>query len=223
MNFLSHFYFDKDNPDSYVVLGTILPDLLKNANKEWIIHPEKNKLFFQKPEHVSLYKGYQRHLAVDRIFHNSDFFKNYQHQFKKILKEGMETSKVKPFFVGHIALELLLDHFLIMRKLVDIDLLYHQLNKVETKIVDEFLILNGITDTQQYDNFFNKFKTEQYLYSYLDLEKISYAIKRICMRIWLNPFSTEQEIALTNGLLHCKDELSKDFISIFDFVESQLN
>ena len=41
MNFLSHYYFDQYSADSYHILGTVLPDLLKNADKTIIIHPEK--------------------------------------------------------------------------------------------------------------------------------------------------------------------------------------
>jgi hypothetical protein len=43
------------------------------------------------------------------------------------------------------------------------------------------------------------------------------------MRIWLDPFTLEQENALTDSLMKCKNELAKEFISIFDLVESQLN
>jgi hypothetical protein len=223
MNFLSHYYFDSHNPNSYFVLGTILPDLIKNADKKWLIHPQKNEEKFTSLAHLSLFNGYQKHLAVDRIFHNSDFFKYYQNHFKKILKQAVGTSKVKPFFVGHIALELLLDHILITRKLVDVDLFYQQLNGIDHQIVNDFLSLNGITDTEKFHQFFIRFKTEQYLYHYLELEKISYAIKRICMRIWLDPLTLEQENALTDSLMQCKNELAKEFISIFDLVESQLN
>ena len=34
MNFLSHFYFDRNTTDPHQVIGMVLPDLLKNANKE---------------------------------------------------------------------------------------------------------------------------------------------------------------------------------------------
>lgn len=223
MNFLSHFYFDNSHKDSYHILGILLPDLIKNADKRWIIHPEKNQLFFTKPQHLALFSGYQKHLAVDRIFHNSVFFKHYQNQFKADLKQALGNSNVKLFFLSHITLELLLDHILISQNMVNVDVLYKHLCSIDDQILDEFLILNKIDDTIKFKQYFHRFKTEQYLYSYLELDKISYALKRICMRIWQNPFTPEQELALTNSLLKCRIELSKEFISIFDLIESELN
>ena len=42
MNFLSHFYFDRLNTDANVVMGVVLPDLIKNASKEANLYPQKN-------------------------------------------------------------------------------------------------------------------------------------------------------------------------------------
>ena len=157
------------------------------------------------------------------FFHNSVFFKHYQNQFKADLKQALGNSNVKLFFLSHITLELLLDHILISQNMVNVDVLYKHLCSIDDQILDEFLILNKIDDTIKFKQYFHRFKTEQYLYSYLELDKISYALKRICMRIWQNPFTPEQELALTNSLLKCRIELSKEFISIFDLIESELN
>ena len=58
MNFLSHFYFDRDTTDCYMVLGTVMPDLLKNADKNVIIHPEK--LVLTKGAVNSIIKGWKK-------------------------------------------------------------------------------------------------------------------------------------------------------------------
>ena len=61
----------------------------------------------------SIIAGWQKHLAVDRLFHSSDFFKMRSHQLKKALLPAIEGSPVKPFFLGHVALELILDNLLL--------------------------------------------------------------------------------------------------------------
>jgi hypothetical protein len=43
------------------------------------------------------------------------------------------------------------------------------------------------------------------------------------MRIWENPFTQEQEIALTKSLLNYKDGLSEEFIFIFETIDAQLD
>jgi hypothetical protein len=47
MNFLSHYYFDRADKDANVVMGTVLPDLIKNAAKEANLYPQKNEFLFK--------------------------------------------------------------------------------------------------------------------------------------------------------------------------------
>ena len=55
MNFLSHFYFEQQNPDSNMVMGTVLPDLVKNASKDWNFYPQKNEALFMTTHSIFLY------------------------------------------------------------------------------------------------------------------------------------------------------------------------
>ena len=88
MNFLSHFYFDRETDDCYHILGTVLPDLLKNADKTIILHPEK--LHHPNNDVNAIIKGWNKHLEVDRYFHSSDFFLTHSHQLKKKLLPAIE-------------------------------------------------------------------------------------------------------------------------------------
>jgi acyl carrier protein phosphodiesterase len=223
MNFLSHYYFDRKKDNPYEVLGMLLPDLLKNADKNWNPHPEKKEYLFENNHHQEILTGWRRHLAVDKFFHNSAFFIHHQHQIKLCLKDLLIGSPVKPFFLGHVSLELLLDSLLITERLIRIDSLYKALHQIEISVITSFLSLNGIDNPNPFFKFFDAFKKEEYLHSYAETEKISYALKRICMRIWDNPFTAEQEEALTKSLITYKDELSKDFIFIFEMIDARIN
>jgi len=222
MNFLSHYYFDKDNLNDYEVLGSILPDLLKNANKTWNIYPEKNEHLFQTQIQKYLLKGWKKHLLVDKIFHNTAFFFFHQHQLKVELKEVIKDSPVKPFFLGHIALELILDHLLIAENKVDVSKLYHYLKQTSDKDIESFLYLNGLTHTERFFSFFESFKREQYLNNYIETKNITYSLKRICMRLWNNPFTAHQEEEITKIIDQYISKLREEFILIFDEIESQL-
>jgi hypothetical protein len=222
MNFLSHYYFDREKENPYEVFGMVLPDLLKNANKDWNVHPEKHNLITNNCQ-SNILIGWKRHLEVDKIFHNSEFFKYHQHQIKLRFREVINGSAVKPFFLGHIGLELLLDSLLISEKLISIEKFYVQLAKIDEEEIKLFLRLNLITEQEKFFKFFNNFVEEKYLYSYADEGKIAYALKRICMRLWTNPFTDEQEIALTHCLVDYKKKLRDDFIIIFDQIDAQIN
>lgn len=222
MNFLSHFYFDRNTPNANIVLGTILPDLLKNANKSWNVHPEKHIELFQEKGLNTLLKGWKRHLQVDLLFHSSSFFNNKMQELKRLLIPILKDSPVRPSFLAHIGVELLLDHLLIQHQKITINSLYNSLENVKEDDLTRFLLSCNITDTPQFFKFFNSFKSSRYLLSYQKLENISYALQRICMRLWDHPFTEKHTLDLTSVLEFYKNQLEIDFMVIFDEIESRL-
>ncbi len=220
MNFLSHFYFDRDTDDCYFVLGTVLPDLLKNADKTIILHPEK--LHHSSSEINSIIKGWNKHLKVDRYFHSSGFFITHSHDLKKKLLPAMEGSPVKPFFLGHVALELVLDNLLITTEKITADGFYSHLDGCRIEIIDEFLTFAGLKDTVTFSKFYDGFKKSRYLHSYSETSEIAYALKRICMRIWHNPFSAKNEAKMNEILTVYREDLMGNFMDIFHEIEGKL-
>lgn len=221
MNFLSHFYFDRDTDNCYLILGTVLPDLLKNADKTIILHPEK--LHHPDKSVNSIITGWKKHLEVDRHFHSSDFFLTHSHQLKKLLAPAIEGSPVKPFFLGHIALELILDNLLLTTNKITVDGFYQHLEGCDTNVIAEFLTFAELANTSVFFKFYEGFKRSRYLYSYADTKEIAYALKRICMRVWSNPFTLAQEADMNGILTAYRSELEDNFMLIFDEIEGKLS
>lgn len=223
MNFLSHYYFERKNQDAYRVLGTVLPDLVKNAHKDWNFYPQKHEEdFLTDQKLISLLSGWKRHVAVDKLFHSSDFFYHHTTQLKQQLLLILEDSPVRPSFLAHIGVELLLDHLLVVNGKIDINLFYKHLNEVDDAKLTTFLTRCGAADTDHFFKFFNGFKSSRYLLSYQKLENISYALQRICMRLWAHPFKEETVLLLTEKLSLYKIELEKDYLSIFEEIEGSM-
>jgi hypothetical protein len=220
MNFLSHYYFDRGTTNCYHTLGTVLPDLLKNADKTIIIHPEK--LSHNDPDISDLIAGWKKHLLIDRYFHSSDFFITRSSELRKLLTPAISGSPVKPFFLGHIALELILDNLLLTTDKVSVDEFYNHLDSCHPVTIRKFLNFSGLDDTEKFLRFFESFKKNRYLETYADTQQISYALKRICMRIWDDPFTLEHEGRMNAVLSVYRDELYDDFMSIFDEIEVKL-
>lgn len=220
MNFLSHYYFDRDTSNCYHVLGTVLPDLLKNADKHIILHPEK----LQHPDNDvnSIIVGWNKHLAVDRYFHSSGFFATHSHELKKLLRPAIEGSPVKPFFLGHIALELIIDNLLLTTGKVKVDEFYDHLSGCKTETINEFLTFSGLKNTEVFFKFYEKFKASKYLHTYAETHQIAYALKRICMRVWKDPFTPQQEEAMNDVLGIYRDYLEGNFMTIFAEIEAKL-
>lgn len=220
MNFLSHFYFDRDTDNCYHVLGTVLPDLLKNADKSIVLHPEK--LSHPDPEVLSMIEGWKKHLEVDRYFHSSEFFLFHSHQLKLLLLPAIDGSPVKPFFLGHIALELILDNLLLTTQKITADGFYKHLSGCDDKVINEFLTFAGLKNTAVFFTFYDDFKKSKYLFTYAKTREIAYALKRICMRVWKDPFTPANEVEMNTVLIAYRARLLDNFISIFEEIDQKL-
>jgi acyl carrier protein phosphodiesterase len=223
MNFLSHYYFERDTTDVNVIIGVVLPDFVKTAEKNYNLYPAKERHSFKgDPNQLSLHIGWERHIKVDALFHSSSFFTEQTQILKQLLLPVMEGSPVKPFFLAHIGVELVLDHLLLINADIEVELFYNALATSDKVALDQFLKTCGLSETTKFFNFLNSFIAEKYLYSYQKIENITYALSRVCMRVWDNPFSPEQIDQITLQLETYKDLLSTSYLSIFNEIEPQL-
>lgn len=224
MNFLSHYYFDRNTLDPNQVLGSVLPDLVKNANKLWNLHPEKKKEEFSSSAHLtSILSGWRRHIFVDNYFHNSDFFKEHTQKIRTAISPILEDSPVRSFFMAHIALEVLLDSLLLTRELVNPDDFYGHLNQSDRPSITRFLEINQLVDTPRFLLFFDKFIEVNYLNNYRETQNVMFALNRVCMRIWENPLNDIQKLQLTEVLIDYLKHLELSFMNIFDDIDRRLN
>lgn len=224
MNFLSHYYFESSNTNSNEVIGTVLPDFVKNANKHWNLYPQKNEIVFvnEKPLNDIL-TGWKRHLKVDQIFHSSPFFNDQMAVLKQLLLPILTDSPVRPSFLAHIGVELVLDHLLVVNNHVNINQFYEHLATVDEDNLQKFLQKCGVERTEPFFKFFTSFKTSRYLLSYQKLENISYALQRICMRVWSHPFNEDTVLLLTEKLAIYKTLLAKNYLEIYSEIEAKLS
>jgi acyl carrier protein phosphodiesterase len=223
MNFLSHYYFEQDTTDVNEIIGVVLPDFVKNAEKTYNLYPSKEAHSFKGDSNqLSLYRGWEKHIKVDAIFHSSEFFSSQTQILKQLLLPILGNSPVKPFFLAHIGLELVLDHLLVINNDVKVELFYNALEASDKVALDQFLKNCGLSDTTPFFRFLNGFISGKYLFSYQKIENISYALNRICMRVWEKPFSPEEVDQITVQLEVYKNLLSTSYLSIFNQIEPQL-
>ncbi|OOQ59381.1 hypothetical protein [Mucilaginibacter pedocola] len=220
MNFLSHYYFDRDTTNCYFTLGTVLPDLLKNADKTIVLHPEK--LTHNDDRVNSIIDGWNKHLLVDKYFHTSEFFLKHSHALKNLLTPAIAGSPVKPFFLGHIAIELILDNLLITTGKIEVDDFYAHLDSCDIEVINEFLAFAGMKNPAIFGKFYDSFKQSRYLATYVNLGQVTYALKRICMRVWRDPFTPQHEEAMSEVILNYRLGLIDSFMSIYEEIGEKL-
>lgn len=224
MNFLSHFYFDRYTIDPLQVVGIVLPDLIKNARKDWNIHPEKQEFKFLADDNLtSIIRGWKRHLKVDKHFHCSNFFKQHTNNIRTAIVPILENSPARPSFVAHISLEIMLDSLLLTEDIVVAKDFYNLLSDSNRESLDHFLRLNNINETEVFFNFYDEFLKAEYLNSYREAHNIMYAVNGICRRVWNDPLSETQRLQLTAVLIEYQIHLKKDFMQIFDIIDGEIN
>lgn len=207
-----------------MVLGVVLPDFIKNAQKDSNLYPLKIRHLFEKdPLQHAILNGWEKHITVDNIFHSSEFFKIHTGQLKQLILPACANSPVKPFFLAHIGLELVLDHLLISEGHVNINAFYEQIAAADKLALQRFLHTASLQDSSVFFDFLNSFISSRYLFSYLKMENIAYALNRICMRIWNDPFTAAQLEELTSQLEVFKNNIKNDYLDIFNDIEKNLS
>lgn len=185
MNFLSHYYFERYTLDSHQVLGGLLPDLLKNVDKNYNIqiHKHEGKLEFH-PEAIAISQGWKRHVEVDRIFHNTEFFYAHTHRLRKEIEESIADLPIRASFLAHISLELLLDHLLIEKESVSVERLYEHLGAIHRPLLKKYFYAIGGIDDEKFFQFYDRFLASKYIFDYSKIENLPHALFNICKRVW---------------------------------------
>lgn len=224
MNFLSHYYFERYDRNPELVLGCVLPDLIKNADKDINVLPHKYESRFDgNPKLAAIYRGWARHVEADRYFHNAPFFYTHTHELKSLLAPVVAGTLIRPSFLSHIALELLLDHLLLAHGAVRESDFYECLAAADREAIARFLRLCDVEETAFFFAYFNSFMRAQYVGSYRHFDQITYAVINICRRLWAVRLSVEQQERMTRGIAHYATELDRSFRSIFEDLEAHLS
>jgi hypothetical protein len=71
------------------------------------------------------------------------------------LRPAIEGSPVKPFFLGHIAIELILDNLLLTTHKITGDEFYNHLDNCDEEVIREFLTFSGLQNTDVFLTFSN--------------------------------------------------------------------
>lgn len=223
MNFLSHFYFERFTVQPERVVGCVLPDLLKNADKSYVFHPQRfEEQLFVHPLCRELSEGWYRHVAVDKAFHSSEVFLEHCHLLRRRLDPILQDLPIRGTFMAHIAVELLLDHLLIEHQLVNVSRFYEHLEQVNRPILKQYLTIIGVEDTEVFFSFYDKFLEWKYMYDYQNLDQLSKPLFSICRRLWDFQVTSATHENLSEALEIYKRDHLEDFKSIYTLIQDKL-
>ena len=223
MNFLSHYYFERFTAQPEHVLGGVLPDLLKNVNKQYNFFPQRlEEKFFEYDKTRWISEGWYRHVEIDRLFHTSNFFIEHTHVLRKHLDPLVSHLPIRASFLAHISLELLLDHLLLDKQLINPNRFYEHLENVSYTTIDTYLGILGQIDIPRFFAFYERFLESRYMLRYVEMQNLSHALLNICKRVWGFEYLDSDIECLTSCLLSYKNELLGSYMSIFQEIHDKL-
>ena len=138
----------------------------------------------EDPRLADLAWGVTRHHADDAWFHESAAFTTLSLDFARRLREAFDDADgMRPWFLGHILVELLLDATLIARAPERLDGYYEQVAEVDASFVEQ--AVERLTGRPAGDLawFIGKYVEVRFLADYADDQRLLFRLNQVMKRV----------------------------------------
>ncbi|MEC9095481.1 MAG: hypothetical protein VX776_02545 [Planctomycetota bacterium] len=211
MNYLAHAYQYLNQP--LFMSGTGVPDMLSVVDRRVRVRSRNLRPLIQSSELevVEIATGIQQHLDDDRWFHATQVFNQLNLEFAQKMREAdPEDSSLRPRFLGHIIIELLIDARLAEMHPGLLDRYYDVLEQVDAAKIQRVINMASACQTDQFVRFFEAFCREKFLYDYLEDDRLAYRLNQVMKRVGLPMFGDsviELFPSIRRRVYECHDEL----------------
>ncbi len=186
MNYLAHGW--RFTHDPYFVAGTAVPDWLCVADRavrvrsksaaEWIEHGDGRT--------SAIARGICQHHADDRWFHETRAFAELSLEFSRRVREVLSADDgFRPWFLGHILVELLLDAALLEQEPDRLASYFAAMGSVDAAVVESAVNRMAPRSTDRLAGFISLFCSERFLYDYSDDGKLLVRLNQVMRRVRL--------------------------------------
>lgn len=194
MNFFSHGYRYVDQP--YFLAGTAVPDWLSYLNRRIRARRKYAEVFVDDvdPQIAAVAQGIVQHHVDDDRFHRSRVFTEMSLDFAVRLRDELpEDESMRPSFLGHILVELLLDSHLHQSMPGRLEAYYQALDSVNPEVVQSAVnritaaakTKNPIPRVEKMARLIPRFSAEKFLFDYCDSEKLLVRLNQVMRRVGL--------------------------------------
>ncbi|HVA46819.1 MAG TPA: hypothetical protein VNH11_10680 [Pirellulales bacterium] len=186
MNYFAHGRRFTDEP--YFLAGTAVPDWLNVVARQVKVRSKHARPFVDHadPKLAALARGIEQHHADDRWFHETRAFAELSWHFTAQIRDGLPADDgLRPSFLGHILVELLLDACLIRQAPAELDAYYRALAAVDGRWLEAAVGQMATGHPASLGDFVPLFIREQFLWDYLDDGKLCYRLNQVMRRVGL--------------------------------------
>ena len=213
MNYLSHYYFDRDEDNKYFNIGLILPDLARSHIAKLRINPYKNITFTTK-EISSMNDGCNKHFASDRKFHKWMTFVELTNKATDMIRESGDKDINRDYFITHIMVEILLDKILLDKNPSLADDFYAMIDSVETDWILKFMRYAGLQDDELWKGQHRRFMKAAFLKSYTSIENVIEAVEGVCANLDMIELNDDQRNLLIEICETIEPELARSISAL---------
>lgn len=188
MNYFAHGYRFVDDP--YFLAGTAVPDWLGAVDRQVRIRPRDAESAFDHGDAIlsRVARGVAQHLADDAGFHATEAFSELSWRFTVEIRDILPPDDgLRPSFLGHILVELLLDSVLIDEQPHLLEAYYQSMHEVEAWVVEEAVNRLAARRTERLSIFIPAFTRERFLGDYADDVKLHRRLNQVMKRVGLEP------------------------------------
>jgi hypothetical protein len=186
MNYFTHGREFLDRP--YFVAGTALPDWLNVVNRRVRLRRKRVEPFLRSidPIQQEIAAGVIQHHTDDDWFHRTRAFAELSLQFAVSIRDQLpKDDGLRPSFLGHILVELLLDDYLAQRDPKRLSTYYACLENIEPPHVVDFVRRVTGRDAEELAVFIPRFLQVRFLYDYAEDAKLLYRLNQVMQRVGL--------------------------------------
>jgi hypothetical protein len=174
--------------DPYFLAGTALPDWLSVVDRRVRIRSKQARPFVDHQD-ISLAKiaqGVAQHHADDEWFHGTRAFAETSLQLTVLVRGALgNDAGLRPSFLGHILVELLLDWLLIEEDPARAEAYYQALAQVAPQTVQSAASTMAPRPAERLAEFIPVFRQSRFLFDYADDGKLCYRLNQVMSRVGL--------------------------------------
>lgn len=186
MNYLAHGFRFVDRP--YFLAGAALPDWLSVVDRRCRVRT-KHVLPCCDGEDAALAefaRGVAQHHFDDGWFHETQAFYDLSWQLTCAFRERLNPDDgMRPSFLGHIVVELLLDAALHEQSPGLLDGYYDALDVVDPAEIEAWVAQLAPRPATDLGRFIDLFRQSRFLYDYADDAKLCYRLNQVMRRVGL--------------------------------------
>jgi hypothetical protein len=176
--------------DPYFLAGTAVPDWLSVIDRKVRARSKNAARFVDHPDTVvsAVARGVVQHHHDDGWFHGTRAFAELSLAFTVAVRDLLPADDgLRPSFVGHILVELLLDAHLAAEAPGLLDRYYQALESLEPAQIEQAVNLFATRPTDRLAVLIPRFSAERFLYDYAEDGKLLTRLNHVMRRVKLAP------------------------------------